>query len=156
MKKLICLTLIALSANAWAQTTVNVENAWVRGTVAAQKATGAFMQITASSNARLVQAHSSVAAVVEIHEMAMQGDVMKMRAIKNLALPAAQTVELKPGGHHIMLMELNQQLKTGQKVSMTLVFEDEKNQRFEQKIELPVAALGATKDGMKQQSSHSH
>ena len=74
--------------------TVKVEEPWVRGTVAQQKATGAFMRLTADKNARLVAVSSPVAGVVEIHEMAMEKDVMKMRAIPGLDLPAGRTTEL--------------------------------------------------------------
>jgi copper(I)-binding protein len=78
---------LALSATSvWAQTTVKVDDAWVRGTVAQQKATGAFMRLTPEKNARLVAASSPVAGVVEIHEMAMENDVMKMRQIPGLDL----------------------------------------------------------------------
>jgi hypothetical protein len=74
--------------------------------VAQQKATGAFMQIVSQQGGRLVQASSPVAAVVEIHEMTMENNVMKMRAIPGLDLPAGKPVDLKPGGYHVMLMDL--------------------------------------------------
>lgn len=84
----------AFAAPVFART--NVTNAWVRGTVAQQKATGAFMQIVSQQGDRLVQASSPVAGVVEIHEMVMENNVMKMWAIPGLDLPAAKAVELKP------------------------------------------------------------
>ena len=105
MKKLFITGLLALTTAAWAQTTVKVEDAWVRGTVATQKATGAFMRLTPSANARLVEAKSPVAGVVEIHEMAMENDVMRMRQVPGLDLAAGRTLELKPGGYHVMLMD---------------------------------------------------
>ncbi|WP_163837265.1 copper chaperone PCu(A)C, partial [Providencia stuartii] len=79
---------------------------WVRATVAPQKATGAFMQLTASKAVKVVAASSPVAAMVEIHEMKMEDGVMKMRAVDALALPAGQPVALKPGSYHVMLMGL--------------------------------------------------
>ncbi len=143
MKQLIIASLIGLSATAWAQTTtVKVEDAWVRGTVATQKATGAFMRLTPSANARLVSASSPVAGVVEIHEMAMENDVMKMRQIPGLDLAAGRSMELKPGGYHVMLMDLKQQVKGGDSVPITLVFEDDAKKRFTQEISAPVTALG--------------
>ena len=142
MKQLIVTGLLAITATAWAQTTVKVEDAWVRGTVAAQKATGAFMRLTPSTNARLVEARSPVAGVVEIHEMAMEQDIMKMRQIPGLDLAAGRTLELKPGGYHVMLMDLKQQLKGGEQVLLTLVFEDDAKKRFTQDIKAPVTALG--------------
>lgn len=142
MKKLLIASLITLTATAWAQTTVKVEDAWVRGTVATQKASGAFMRLTPSANARLVSAQSPVAGVVEIHEMAMENDVMKMRQVPGLDLAAGRTLELKPGGYHVMLMDLKQQLKAGESVPLTLVFEDSAKKRFTQEIQAPVTALG--------------
>ena len=142
MKKLIITGLLAITTAAWAQTVVKVEDAWVRGTVATQKATGAFMRLTPSANARLVAAESPVAGVVEIHEMAMEKDVMKMRQVPGLDLAAGRTMELKPGGYHVMLMDLKQPLKGGENVPITLVFEDAAKQRFTQQIEAPVTALG--------------
>ncbi len=142
MKKLLIASLLAVTASAWAQTTVKVEDAWVRGTVATQKASGAFMRLTPSANARLVAAESPVAGVVEIHEMAMNNDVMTMRQIPGVDLAAGRTMELKPGGYHVMLMDLKQQLKGGESVPITLVFEDEAKKRFTQEIKAPVTALG--------------
>ena len=114
---------LALSATSlWAQTTVKVDDAWVRGTVATQKATGAFMRLTPSANARLVEAKSPVAGVVEIHEMAMENDVMRMRQVPGLDLAAGRTLELKPGGYHVMLMQVVEPLKTGSTISVTLTF----------------------------------
>ena len=85
---------------------VDVQGAWARATVLGQKATGAFMKLTAKDGAKLVGAASPVAGVTEVHEMKMEGDVMRMRAIPGLDLPAGKTVELKPGGYHVMLMDL--------------------------------------------------
>ncbi len=161
MKKLIIASLIGLSATAWAQsTTVKVEDAWVRGTVATQKSTGAFMRLTPSANARLVSASSPVAGLVEIHEMAMDKDVMKMRQVPGLDLAAGRTLELKPGGYHVMLMDLKQPIKGGESVPITLVFEDAAKVRFTQEIQAPVTALGggngpAAMPGMKP-GEHKH
>ncbi len=142
MRQLIVTGLMAITATAWAQTTVKVEDAWVRGTVASQKATGAFMRLTPSANARLLEAKSPVAGVVEIHEMALDKDVMKMRQIAGLDLLAGRTMELKPGGYHVMLMDLKQQLKGGEQVPITLVFEDDAKKLFTEDITAPVTALG--------------
>jgi copper(I)-binding protein len=142
MKKLLIASLLTLTVTAWAQTTVKVEDAWVRGTVATQKASGAFMRLTPSANARLISAQSPVAGVVEIHEMAMENDIMKMRQIPGLDLAAGRTMELKPGGYHVMLMDLKQQLKGGESVPITLVFEDDAKKRFTQEVKAPVTALG--------------
>lgn len=117
-----------------------VADAWVRGTVAQQKATGMFARITAPQAARLVDAKSPLAATVEIHEMRMDGDTMRMRAIPALDLPAGQAVDLKPGGYHVMLMGLTQPLSAGQMVPVTLVFEVG-SQRRSMDLQVPVRAL---------------
>ena len=152
VRTLITAAVLALSATSlWAQT-VKVEDAWVRGTVAQQKATGAFMRLTADKDARLVAASSPVAGVVEIHEMAMDNNVMKMRQIPGLDLAAGRSMELKPGGYHVMLMDLKEQMKGDAVVPITLVFEDSAKKRFTQDIKAPVKALGGGMgghDGMK-------
>lgn len=111
---------LALGLAAAAQAQVNVSNAWVRGTVPGQKATGAFMQLKSARGATLVAAESPAAGAVEIHAMRMEGNVMRMRAIGSLELPAGQTVELKPGGYHAMLLDLKAPLKKGDVVPLRL------------------------------------
>lgn len=143
MKKTIIASLLSLTATAWAQTTVKVEDAWVRGTVATQKASGAFMTLTASSPVRLVGVQASVAGVTEIHEMAMDKDIMVMRETSGIDLPAGRAVALKPGGYHVMLMDLKQPLKAGETVALTLSFEDAGKKRFTQDVKAAVVPLGA-------------
>ena len=136
---LIAATLVTTSV-AHAQTTV--AEPWVRSTVAGQKATGAFLQITSATGGKLVSASSPVADVVEIHEMTMEGNVMKMRALpKGLDLPAGKAVALKPGGLHVMLMDLKQPLKAGDMVPLTLVVEGAANKR--ETIEVKATVRGA-------------
>jgi periplasmic copper chaperone A len=132
---------IALAAAACAQTTVTAP--WVRATVAQQKASGAFMQLSSAGGARLVGASSPVAGVVEIHEMSMQGNVMTMRAVPALELPAGQRVELKPGGFHMMLMDLKQQLKPGDTVALSLVLVGADGKRETIDLKAPVQPLAA-------------
>ena len=138
---------LALAAAA-AQAQVSVTDPWVRATVAQQKATGLFMQLDAVQDVRLVAGESPVAGVVEIHEMAMDGDVMRMRAIAGLALPAGRPVELKPGGYHVMLMDLKRPLAGGETVPLTLVFENAAGQRVRQEVQAKVMALGAQPGAM--------
>jgi copper(I)-binding protein len=131
---------LALAASAsLAQTAV--KDPWVRGTVAQQKATGMFAQITSTAGGKLVSASSPVAGVVEIHEMAMENNVMKMRAIPGLDLPAGKAVDLKPGGYHVMLMDLKQQLKEGETVPVTLVVEGKDGKKETIEVKAPVKAL---------------
>lgn len=135
---------LALASAACAHAQVTVSDAWVRATVPQQKATGAFMRLRAASDARLVSASSPLAPVVEVHEMRMQDNVMKMRQVAALDLAAGKTVELKPGGYHIMLMDLKQQVKAGEKVPLTLVFEDKTGKRETQVVQAEVRALNAS------------
>lgn len=139
--KLKSLALIAalVGGTAFAQT-VDVKDAWVRTTVPGQKATGAFMRITAKNDTKLVDAASPVAGVTGVHEMKMEGDVMKMRAVAGgLVLPAGKTVELKPGGYHIMLQDLKATLVKNSTVPLTLVFKDAKGTESKVELMVPVA-----------------
>jgi len=128
-----------------AEAQLQVQQAWVRSTVAQQKATGAFFLLRADSDLQLVEASSPVAAMVEIHEMAMEGSVMRMRAIESLALPAGKTVEFKPGGLHVMLMGLNRPLAAGDKVPLTLVYLDKNKKRHQVELQAEARAPQAAK-----------
>ena len=121
--------------------TVDVKDAWARGTVPGQKASGAFMKLTAKEGMRLVGASSPVAGVTEVHEMKMDGDIMRMRAVAALDLPAGKTVELKPGGYHVMLMELKTALRKDSSIPLTLVFKDAKGVESKLEVSLPVLTM---------------
>jgi copper(I)-binding protein len=140
MKKLLSLLLLA-ALPALAQVTVG--EPWVRATVAQQKATGAFMTLTSAQGARLIAASSPAAGAVEVHEMKMVDDVMRMRQITALELPAGKPVALSPGGYHLMLLELKQPLKDGDKVALTLEIEDAQKVRSKVLVEAPVKPLNA-------------
>ena len=136
---LFTLTLALACSASWAQTTF--ADAWIRGTVAQQKASGLFARLTSAQGARLVSVSTPVAGLVEIHEMSMAGDVMKMRALPSgLVLPAGKAVELKPGGYHVMLMDLKQQLKVGDTVTVTWVLEGADKKRETVEVKVPVKA----------------
>jgi copper(I)-binding protein len=151
MKRLTLAALLFAAFPVMAQ--VTVKDPWVRATVSAQKATGAFMQITSAQDARLVEASSPVAGVVEVHEMVMEKDVMKMRAVKGLDLPAGKTVELKPGGYHVMLMDLKEQMKEGATVPVTLVVEGKDKKRSTIEVKAPVKPLATAN---KSAAEHKH
>ena len=137
---------LIVSLSAAAQVTVT--DPWIRGTVQGQLATGAFMKLQSAKDARLVEATSPVAGVVEIHEMAIENNVMRMRAVPALPLPAGRTIELKPGGYHVMLMDLKQQMKDGDVVPVTLVVESG-GKRETIEVKAPVRAPTARSDTMK-------
>ncbi|MCX7219948.1 MAG: copper chaperone PCu(A)C [Burkholderiales bacterium] len=129
MKKLLVTPLLALCFSTAALAQVSVKDAWVRATVPQQKVTGAFLQITSVKDARLISISSPAAASAELHKMEMDGDVMKMRAIDELTLPAGKMQELKPGSYHIMLMNLKAPVKEGELVPLTLVVEGKDKKR---------------------------
>jgi copper(I)-binding protein len=109
---------------AWAQgQSIDVKDAWVRSTVPGQTVGGAYMDITSKVPAHLVGAASPVAGSADIHQMSMQGGVMKMSGMDGLDLPAGRTVKLAPGGYHVMLMDLKHPLKAGDHVPLRLTFE---------------------------------
>lgn len=130
---------LALSVTALAQ--VKVSEPWVRGTVAPQKVTGAFMELSAEQDVRLVQVKSSVAGTAEIHEMKMDNNVMKMQAIESLPIAAGKSLSLKPGSYHIMLFDLNKTLANDEQVPITLVFEDKAKKRFNIDVKAVVKPL---------------
>jgi copper(I)-binding protein len=140
MKKLLSLLLMA-ALPALAQVTVG--EPWVRATVAAQKATGAFMTLTSTQNVKLVGVSSPAAGIVEVHEMKMDNDMMRMRQIPALELPAGKAVKLAPGGYHLMLLDLKQPLKDGDKVALTLEIEDAQKVRSKVLVDAPVKPLNA-------------
>ena len=131
--------LLSLSGHLYAQN-VDVKDAWVRTSVQGQKATGAFMKITAKEGGTLVGVATPVAGVAEVHEMKMDGDVMRMRALPNgLALPAGKTVALKPGGYHVMLMDLKATLPKDSTIPLTLTFKNAKGEQSQVELKVPVA-----------------
>ena len=156
MTKWVGFTATAMLLASVAHAQVAVDGVWVRATVPQQSGTGAFMQLKSESDMKLVEADSPVAEHVEIHEMAMDNHVMKMRQIPALPLPAGETVELKPGGYHIMLMDLHNQVKEGDVVPLTLTFENADGQRNSLEIEAPVRPLASDAHGHHHGGSHGH
>lgn len=150
MKTLLLASLLALTAPAFAQNVaVDVKDAWARPTMAQQSATGAYMKLTASSALKVVDVSSPAAGIVEIHEMFMDKDVMKMRAVSALQLPAGQAVELKPGGLHVMLMDLKAPVKPGDVLPIQLTLEgaDGKRQTLEVKAQARAMSMPAGHGG---------
>jgi periplasmic copper chaperone A len=113
----------ALAAALAASAQVKVDGAWARPTVAGQQGGGGFMALVSAKDDRLVGGSTPVAQRFELHTMAMKGDVMEMRQVASVALPAGKPVEFKPGGLHVMFIGLKQPLALGTKVPVTLKFE---------------------------------
>lgn len=144
MQKFLAVGLSGLILSLAAHAQVRIEDPWVRATVPQQKVTGAFMRITSATDARLVAVSSAVAGTAELHEMAMEQDVMRMRPVQAVPLPAGQSVELKPGAHHVMLMDLRQALQAGDSVRLTVTVEGKDGKREVHQIDAPVRPLGTT------------
>jgi hypothetical protein len=137
----------AAVAQSQVQPSVNVVDPWIRATVPAQKATGAFMQLKAAKAARLLAASSPAAGRVEIHQMEMQGQTMRMHAVDGIDLPAGQAVNLASGGYHIMLLDLKRQLKEGEQVPMTLTVQGADGKRDSVNLTVPVKPLAYSAQG---------
>lgn len=146
LRPLPMLAALLLAGTAWSQTTVT--EAWVRGTVAQQKTTGAFLKISSARGGRLVSVSSAAAGAVEIHEMAMDGTTMRMRPLpQGLPLPAGKTVSLAPGGLHLMMTDLKSALKAGDTVELSLLLEGPDGVRETLRVKAPVRPLGGSATG---------
>ena len=129
--RILCLIAATLLASAaWAQDyklgSLEISQPWTRATAPTAKAGGGFVTITNKGTTpdRLIAARSTTSAKAEIHEMKMDGNVMRMRELdKGLEIPPGATVELKPGSYHLMLMDLKAPAKAGDTIKGTLVFE---------------------------------
>lgn len=120
-------------------TALQVEGAWVRASVPGQSGTGGFMRLTASEPLTLVGLQTPAAGVAELHEMKMDGDVMRMRAVREIVLAPGKPFELRPGGHHLMLMDLKTPLKEGATLPLTLVLRDVRGAERRVPLLVPVA-----------------
>lgn len=152
----LCGLALAVPAPARDGTQVRVTQPWVRGTVPGQQVTGAFMTLRADRDARLVAAASPVARTVEIHEMRMDGDVMIMRAIPGIELPAGKAVALEPGGYHLMLLGLRRPLRAAEAVPLRLTFKDAAGKSFRQEVRAKARALHDAAAGPEAQGQHGH
>ena len=134
----IALAMLAVSP-VLAQSGVEVSNAWARSTIAAQKTSGVYFDIRSTAAARLVGVASPAAARVELHNMKMEGSVMKMSSVAGIDLAAGQTVKLAPGGYHVMLIDLKQPLKAGDSVLLTLTLTLERADKTRTTVETKAA-----------------
>ena len=137
----------AAFAQSQSQSQLQVSDPWIRATVPAQKATGAFMQLKAAKATRLLAASTPAAGRVEIHQMEMQGQTMRMHAVDGIDLPAGQAVNLASGGYHIMLLDLKRQLKEGEQVPMTLTLQGADGKRDSVNLTVPVKPLAYSVQG---------
>jgi hypothetical protein len=120
---------------------IQVRHPWSRATPPGAKVAAGYMEIRNNGRQpdRLVSATTAVAQRVEIHITERDGEVMKMREVKSLEIPARERYELRPGGSHLMLVDITRPLKKGEKLAMRLTFE----RAGELEIELEVQDLGS-------------
>lgn len=142
-KYLTAALLMAAAAQSFAA--VKVEAPWARATVQGQQASGAYMTLTSSGDATLVGVATPAAESAEVHEMKLESGVMKMRPAPRLPLPAGQSVTLRPGGYHVMLMGLKKPLHAGEQLPLKLKVQgaDGKIETIEVKAEVRDAAAPA-------------
>ena len=133
---------------------VTVTDPWVRATVPAAKSAGAFMHLQSATNARLVGVSTPVAGRAEIHEMAMENNTMRMRAVDGIDLPAGKPVHLASGGYHLMFFELKRQLKEGETVPVTLTVQDAARKQTSVTVQAQVKPLTYVAPAM--QGHHGH
>jgi hypothetical protein len=136
-----CLTLVLALGPASANTRVSVTAPWVRATVPSQKSTGAYMHLHSPVAARLVSVSSPVAAASQLHQMEMEGDLMKMRLVDGIELPPGKGVNMSSGTYHIMLVGLKRQLKDGDTVPLTLVVQGMDKRREQITVKVPVKPI---------------
>jgi copper(I)-binding protein len=154
MKKLFAALWVCAAFTVHAQ--VEVSDAWVRATGQGQKATGVFMNLTAKKATRLVGVKADLTGSAEVHEMKMEKDVMKMQAVKALDLPAGQTVALKPGSYHVMLMDLKAPVAEDSQVVLTLLFEDAAGVKTQKEVKAVAKKMGMGGKDKPQHGEHKH
>ena len=135
---LLCAVLAAGPLPAAAGVAITISHAWARATVAGQPVGAAYLDIASDHNAALVEMRSDAAASVELHAMSSDGEIMRMRHVEKLPLPAGETVRLAPGGTHLMLLELKRPLRAGESIGIDLVVSDAAGRRRTVHARVPV------------------
>jgi periplasmic copper chaperone A len=132
---------------------VTVLDAWVRGTVEGQTSTAAYMTLRAQNGARLVSVTSPAAGRCSVHEMTISGNLMKMRTLDTVTIPAGGSLALAEGHDHLMLEDLAHPLKEGDLVPLTLTFVDSSGKRSAVEVQAPVVPLGKAGPGAPHQQA---
>ncbi|KAA5803400.1 copper chaperone PCu(A)C [Alkalicaulis satelles] len=108
-----------------AEAVFHAEGAWVRNPPPGRDVTAGFLTLSAEGGpGRLVDARTSAAARMEIHTMAMEGDVMRMRRVEGFDIPEGGAITLAPGGDHLMLFDIDRSAFEAGEITIDLVFED--------------------------------
>ncbi len=133
----IALLALVLATPACADT-IKVEHAWVRATAPGQQVAGGFMDLTAEADMAIVGGSSPVSKTLELHIMRMDKGVMEMRQVDQIALPKGETVQLAPGGLHVMFIDIKAPLREGERVPITLIAKDKHGKKHTLSIEAEV------------------
>ena len=142
MPRLILLVALALSAAGAAEgERLRVSGAWVSPTVPGQAVGAAYMQLRSEHDATLLKIECDVSSTAEIHQMTMVNDVMRMRRLDKVALPAGQAVPFSPGGRHVMLVDLRHPLNVGDTVKLTLTLRLKDGRTVRETVVAPVARM---------------
>jgi copper(I)-binding protein len=136
---------------------IKVDNAWAQATTPSQTVTGVFLTLQSSSPASLVGAQSATATTVEMHEMKMNGESMRMQTVKRIPLPAGQPTKLQPGGYHIMLLGLKRKpLKAGETIPLVLKIEQADGKLETKEVVVPVRSIGPDHKGASNTNTTDH
>ncbi len=149
MRRLFLMAGFLVSTHAYSQTPgIHADQPWARATAPQQKVGGAYVTLTSPVDDRLMGASSPAAGRAEVHEMTMDGQVMRMREQKDgIALPAGKPVALAPGGYHIMLMDMHKPLVAGQTITVQLRFQHAPPMDLDVKV-APIGAQGPAMEHM--------
>jgi copper(I)-binding protein len=153
-KALLALSMLCIAAQASAQTVVT--DAWVRATVPGQPSTGAFMTVTADTDSKLLGAQSPAAKTVQIHQSSMANDVMSMKEVASVELPAGKPVSMDSNSYHVMLIDLQKQVKEGDQVPISLTVEDAAGAKQTIEVQATARALTAPDHGAMHDHSKMH
>lgn len=134
----ILIFMLFASACAKAESDITISNAWARATAPGQQVAAAYMSLKSEQGATLIKAESNLAGTIELHSMTMENDVMKMRMLNELQIPAGKTVNLEPGGYHLMLFDLKQPLNAGQTAEFKLHFRTKAGSTQSMTLSLPI------------------
>jgi Uncharacterized protein conserved in bacteria len=140
LKQLLAPALLLAAAASAQVAPLQVDSPWARPTVPGQPTAGAYMTFRASAPLTLLGASTPQAGTVEMHEMKMEGQVMRMRAVETVALLPGQPLRFTPGGYHFMLMDLKAPFQAGTRFPMTLRFRDAGGQVKTLELSVPVTA----------------
>jgi copper(I)-binding protein len=148
---------LLLTSTAWAAA-IQARDGWARPTVAGQPVGGAYLQLknTGKGADRLLGASTFAAERVELHSMQMSGDVMRMRQVEAIDVPAGATVDLVPGGLHLMLMGLRAPLRAGERVLLVLRFEKAGDVKTELVVGNRAVAAAASAPASAHMHEHDH